>query len=146
MGLGGVVHHGVGARHEAVHQARVADVAHDELDPILGQPRDVLRVAGVGQLVQDGDVHAGALAHHVVHEVAPDEAAAASDDYAAGLEGCVGHDYSFRWIKQLLLQKVAMYSASSSVQSRGSKPAARTLERSRSEWVGRGAMGPSAEA
>lgn len=41
---------------------------------------------------------------------------------------------------------VAMYSASSSVQSRGSKPAARTLERSRSEWVGLGAIGPSAEA
>lgn len=39
-----------------------------------------------------------------------------------------------------------MYSSSRSVQSRGSKPAARILERSRSECSGRGAMGPSADA
>lgn len=30
---------------------------------------------------------AGVLAHHVGDEVAPDEATAAGDDYAAGLEG-----------------------------------------------------------
>ena len=96
VGLRGVVDHGVGPRHQAVDQPLVADVAHDELDAVGGQARDVLGVAGVGQLVQHGDAHPRVLAHHVVDEVAPDEAAAAGDDYAAGLEGCVGHDYSFR--------------------------------------------------
>lgn len=80
VALGGVVHDGVVARDDAIQQPRVADVAHDELDPIRRQPGDVLGVAGVGQLVQDGDVHAGVVVHDVVHEVAADEAAAARDD------------------------------------------------------------------
>lgn len=80
VALGGVVHDRVVARHQPVQQLGVADVAHDELHAVGGEPRDVLGVAGVGQLVQDGDVHAGVVLHHVVHEVAADEAAAARDD------------------------------------------------------------------
>lgn len=80
VALGGVVHDGVVARYQPVQQLGVADVAHDELDAVRGQPRDVLGVAGVGQLVQDGDVHLGVVVHHVVNEVAADEAAAARDD------------------------------------------------------------------
>ena len=80
VALGGVVHDRVVAGDEPVEQLGVADVAHDELDPILGQARDVLGVAGVGQLVQDGDVDARVVVHDVVHEVAADEAAAARDD------------------------------------------------------------------
>ena len=86
VALGGVVHDGVVAGDQPVQQLGVADVAHDELDPILGQPRDVLGVAGVGQLVQDGDVHLGVVVHDVVDEVAADEAAAASDDDILGFE------------------------------------------------------------
>ena len=80
VALGGVVHDGVVARHQPVQQLRVADVAHDELHAVRRQPRDVLGVAGVGQLVQDGHVHPGVVVHDVVHEVAADEAAAARDD------------------------------------------------------------------
>ena len=80
VALGGVVHDGVVAGDQPVQQLGVADVAHDELDPILGQPRDVLGVAGVGQLVQDGDVDVRMVVHDIVHEVAADEAAAARDD------------------------------------------------------------------
>lgn len=86
VALGGVVHDGVVARHQLIKQLRVADVAHDELDAVGGQPRDVLGVAGVGQLVQDGDVDARVVVHDVVHEVAADEAAAASDDDILGFE------------------------------------------------------------
>ena len=78
--LGGVVDDGIVARDDAVQQLGVADVADDELDPILGQARDVLRVAGVGQLVQDGHVDVRVVVDHVVHEVAADEAAAARND------------------------------------------------------------------
>ena len=91
VGLGGVVDHGVGLGHEAVDQVGVADVAHDELDAVGGQPGDVLGVAGVGQLVEDGDVDAGVLAHDVVDEVGADEAAAAGDDDALGLESDLSH-------------------------------------------------------
>lgn len=80
VALGGVVDDGVVARHQPVQQVGVADVAHDELHAAGGQPRDVLGVAGVGQLVQDGDVHVRVVVHDVVDEVAADEAAAARDD------------------------------------------------------------------
>ena len=80
VGLGGVVHDRVVARDDAVQQRGVADVAHDEFHAVRGQPGDVLGVAGVGQLVQDGDVHPGVVVDHVVYEVAADEAAAARDD------------------------------------------------------------------
>ena len=80
MALGCAVDDGVVAGDQPVQQLRVADVAHDELHAVGGQPRDVLGVAGVGQLVQDGHVHVGMVVDHVVHEVAADEAAAARDD------------------------------------------------------------------
>ena len=80
VALGGVVHDGVVAGDQLIEQGGVADVAHDELHAVRRQPRDVLGVAGVGQLVQDGHVHPGVVVDHVVHEVAADEAAAARDD------------------------------------------------------------------
>lgn len=80
VALGGVVHDRVVARDDAVQQPGVANVAHDELHAVGGQPGDVLGVAGVGQLVQDGDVYLGVVLHDVVNEVAADEAAAARDD------------------------------------------------------------------
>ena len=86
VGLGGVVHDGVVARDDAVQELRVADVAHDELHAVGGQARDVLGVAGVGQLVQDGDVDVRMVVHDIVHKVAADEAAAASDDDILGFE------------------------------------------------------------
>lgn len=86
MALGRVVHDRVVAGHELVEQGAVADIAHHELNAVGGQARDVLAVAGVGQLVQDGDAHVGVVVHDVVHEVAADEAAAAGDDDVGGLE------------------------------------------------------------
>lgn len=80
VALRGVVHDRVVARDDAVQQFGVADVAHDELHAVGGQAGDVLGVAGVGQLVQDGHVYARVVVHDVVHEVAADEAAAARDD------------------------------------------------------------------
>ena len=80
VALGGVVHDRVVARDDAVQQLCVADVADDELHAVGGQPGDVLGVAGVGQLVQDGHVHVGVVVDHVMDEVAADEAAAARDD------------------------------------------------------------------
>lgn len=86
VALGGVVHDRVVAGDQPVEQPGIADVAHDELHAVGGQPGDVLGVAGVGQLVQDGDMHVGVVVHDVVHEVAADEAAAARDDDVLGLE------------------------------------------------------------
>ena len=85
--LGGVVHDGVVARDEALEQLGVADVAHHELHPILGQAGDVLRVARVGELVEDGHAHVRVLRRHVAHEVRADEAAAAGHDDVSRAEG-----------------------------------------------------------
>ena len=86
VALGGVVDDRVVAGDDPIQQPGIADVAHDELHAVGGQPGDVLGVAGVGQLVQDGDVHVGMVVHHVVHEVAADEAAAARDDDVLGFK------------------------------------------------------------
>ena len=86
VGLGGVVDDGVVAGDDALQQLRVADVADHELHAVCRQPRDVLAVARVGQLVEHGHVHVGVLPHHMVHEVAADEAAAARDDDVLGLD------------------------------------------------------------
>lgn len=86
VALCGVVHDRVVAGDDPIEQLRVADVADDELHAVGGQARDVLGVAGVGQLVQDGDVHPGVVVDHVVHEVAADEAAAARDDDVVGFK------------------------------------------------------------
>lgn len=86
VALGGVMHDRVVAGDQPVQQPGVADVADDELHAVRRQPRDVLGVAGVGQLVQDGDVDARVVVDHVVHEVAADEAAAARDDDVLGFE------------------------------------------------------------
>ena len=91
VALRGVVHDRVVARHQPVQQLGVADVADDELHAVRRQPGDVLGVAGVGQLVQDGDVDARVVVHDVVHEVAADEAAAARDDDILGFEN-LGHE------------------------------------------------------
>ena len=86
VALGGVVDDGVVARHQPVQQRGVADVAHHELHALRGKPGDVLGVAGVGQLVQDGDVHPGVVVHDIVHEVAADKAATARDDDVLGFK------------------------------------------------------------
>ena len=91
VALGGVVHDRVVARDQLIQQLGVADVAHDELHAVGGQPGDVLGVAGVGQLVQDGHVDVRVVVDHVVHEVAADEAAAARDDDVPGLEELFRH-------------------------------------------------------
>ena len=106
VALGGVVHDRVVAGDDAVQQPGVADVAHDELHAVGGQPGDVLGVAGVGQLVQDGDVDARVVLHHVVHEVASDEAAAARDDDVPGLEELFRHVSISRWIGLVLARAV----------------------------------------
>ena len=58
-------------------------MAHDELRPVLEQPRDVSGVAGVGEPVQHGNVHLRALARHPAHKVTADEPAVARDDDVA---------------------------------------------------------------
>lgn len=86
VALGRVVDDGVVPGDDAVEKPAVADVPHHELDTVLRQARDVLWVAGVGELVEHGHVHAGAVVDDVVHEVAADEAAPAGDDDVVGLE------------------------------------------------------------
>ena len=106
VALGGVVHDRVVAGDQPVQQLGVADVAHDELNAVGGQPGDVLGVAGVGQLVQDGDVDARVVVHDVVHEVAADEAAAARDDDVPGLEELFRHICISHWIGLVLARAV----------------------------------------
>lgn len=51
---------------------------HDKIDLRRWQAGDVLRIAGVRQLVEHGDVHMRMVPRHVSHEVHANEAAPAS--------------------------------------------------------------------
>lgn len=94
VALGGVVDDRVVAGDQLVQQRGVADVAHDELHAVGGQPGDVLGVAGVGQLVQDGDVRPRVVIDHVMDEVAADKAAAARDDDTLNHGICINQHIS----------------------------------------------------
>ena len=80
MGLGRVMHDRVMPRRDFVEQVSVADVAHDQLHTILGQARDVLRIARIGELVQHGHMHVRMVVDHVMHEIRTDETTATGHD------------------------------------------------------------------
>ena len=60
--LGGEVDDRVVLGDEPVEQARVADVADDELDPVAGQTLERGLGGGVRQLVEDGEGRVGSCA------------------------------------------------------------------------------------
>ena len=78
------MHDGIVTWHDFIKQIRIADVAVDELDPVLRQPLDILPVAGIGERVQHGDVHIRVMVNHIVHEVGADEAASAGHKNVPG--------------------------------------------------------------
>ena len=80
VGFGRVMHDRVVARHDFVEQIRVADIAHHELHTVLGQARDVLRIARVRELVQHGHMHVRMVVDHVMHEIRTDETTATGHD------------------------------------------------------------------
>ena len=91
--LGRVMHDRVMPRHDFVEQVRVADVAHHELHTVLGQARDVLRIARVRELVQNGDMHVRVVLHHVMHEIRPDETTATGHDNVLGNKRLFSHGF-----------------------------------------------------
>ena len=91
VGLGRVMHDRVMPRRDFVEQVSVADVAHDQLHTILGQARDVLRIARIGELVQHGHMHVRMMIHHVMHEIRPDEPTATSHNDVLGNKRLFSH-------------------------------------------------------
>ena len=91
VGLGRVMHDRVMPRRDFVEQVSVADVAHDQLHTILGQARDVLRIARIGELVQHGHMHVRMMIHHVMHEIRPDETTATSHNDVLGNKRLFSH-------------------------------------------------------
>ena len=91
MRLGGVMHDRVMARHDTVQQIRIADVTHDQFHTVLGQARDVLRIARVRELVQNGDMHVRMVVHHVMHEIRSDETAATGHNNVLGSKRLFSH-------------------------------------------------------
>ena len=73
MRLGRVVDDGVVVGDQLVDQSRIGDVAHDELDAVLGQPGQRLPRGGVRHLVEHRHPGVG-VTHEVVDEVGADEA------------------------------------------------------------------------
>ena len=105
--LGGHVDHGVRAGDQRLDDVRIGDVAVDEREsPGLAGVRldrgEVGAIAGVGQLVEDGDARPVAPAEDPAHELAADEPGAAGDqevgvgaDAILGGGRAVGHFASF---------------------------------------------------
>ena len=80
MRLGRVMHDRVMTRHDPVQQVRIADITHDQFHTILGQARDVLRIARVRELAQHGHMHVRMMVHHVMHEIRTDETTSTGHD------------------------------------------------------------------
>ena len=89
--LGRVMHDRVMPRHDPVEQVRVADVAHHELHTVLGKSRDVLRIARVRELVQNGHMHVRMVLDHVMHEIRSDETTATGHDNVLGSKRLFSH-------------------------------------------------------
>lgn len=101
MALRRVMDDSVVPRNDAVKQLRITDVAHHKLHAVFGQTGDVLGVASIGELVEHRHMHAGAVVHHIVDEVAADESTASGDDDVRGVENLLGHDAP--WIGYLAI-------------------------------------------
>ena len=107
MRLGGVMHDRVMARHDTVQQIRIADITNHELHTILGQARDVLRIAGIRELVQHGHVHVRMMVHHVMHEIRPDETTATGHNDVLGSKRLFNHISNISCLRvRVLLENV----------------------------------------
>ena len=89
MALGREVHHRVGVGHQVVDDGPVEDVALDDPQPlVVGDRREVLQVARVGQLVEDDDAlglgAAPGAGQQRAHVVAADEPGSAGDQQLHG--------------------------------------------------------------
>ena len=91
VGLGRVMHDRVMPRRDFVEQVSVADVAHDQLHTILGQARDILDVARIGQGIQHGHMHVRMVVDHVMHEIRTDETTATSHNDVLGNKRLFSH-------------------------------------------------------
>lgn len=91
MRLGRVMHDRVMTRHDTIQQIRVADITHDQFHTILGQTRDVLRIAGIRELVQHGHMHVRMMLNHVMHEIRPDETTTTGHDNVLGNKRLFSH-------------------------------------------------------
>jgi hypothetical protein len=79
MGLGGEVDDGVASVEGFPHRIAVADVPLDQLEPLAGQPGQVLAAPGVCELVEDPSAVAGVLCEAPLDVVGADEARAPGD-------------------------------------------------------------------
>ena len=79
--LGGKVDDRVRLAGDSLDQRRIGDVPmHEAVPRVGGHIGQVLEVAGVGQLVQHGDLQVGMALEHPTHECGADEARSSGDD------------------------------------------------------------------
>ncbi len=88
VGFGGEVDDRIDRRHERSHDRRVGDVAAHEREPgghlgVVADGREVRFVAGIGQLVEDGDPRPVAPSQDVAHVARPDEPGTTGDEQVA---------------------------------------------------------------
>ena len=84
------VHAGISLREQAVHQRRISDVAHDELDAFSGQPAEILRIAGIGELIKHGDANFRLMLAYPMAEARADEPGPSGDNETQSRPPSVG--------------------------------------------------------
>lgn len=73
VGLGGVMHNGVMARHDPVKQLRVADIAMHEIHAIRRDALQVIQVTRIRQRIQHRHMRLRMMIHHIMHEIRTDK-------------------------------------------------------------------------
>jgi hypothetical protein len=68
MGLSGIVNNCIVPGNQSIKQIQIANVANNELNPVLRKPGNAVRISGIGQLIQDSDVCIRNVAHDIANK------------------------------------------------------------------------------
>lgn len=83
MGLRGIVNNCIVPGNDSIKQTRIVDVTNNKLNPILWKPSNAAGVSGIGQLIQDRNMHIRNVAHDIANKRrAAKTAAARNQDIA----------------------------------------------------------------
>ena len=65
MGLRGIVNNCIVPGNHSIKKSGIADIANDKLCPVLWKPSNAAGISGIGQLIQDRNMHIRNVAHDI---------------------------------------------------------------------------------
>ena len=98
MTFRGVMNDSVVPRNKFIKQMGIANIPNNELYSIFRKTRDILRIAGIRQLVKNRNMNIRMILNDVMNEVAADKTATTCNDNVFRIK--IRHNSLFRHIRQ----------------------------------------------